>query len=158
MHLTASPPLSITHAEAYTQASQASSPSPPRRSRARAQSTGAGNPRKKKLGSWSADEDKRLLQFMGRRDKPKKNIWAAAAKQVKTRTADQCSKRWKDALDPSLEHTPWTASEDAKLIGAYQRHGTLWTEIRARFFPTRSGLDLKNRYVSSQRFCQCDSL
>lgn len=110
---------------------------------------------RRKAGSWSADEDQRLREFMSKKDKPGKNVWAAASKAVRTRKPDQCSKRWKDALDPQLVHTPWTESEDAKLQEAYSDYGSLWTEIKANCFPTRSGLELKNRCVEALFLSLC---
>ena len=87
------------------------------------------------------------MAFMMSSDKPEKNVWAAASKVIKTRKPDQCSKRWKDALDPNIKHTPWTADEDATLAEAYGVYGTSWSEIRANCFPCRSNLELKNRCV-----------
>lgn len=87
------------------------------------------------------------MAFMMSNDKPEKNVWAAASKVIKTRKPDQCSKRWKDALDPNIKHTPWTADEDATLAEAYGVYGTSWSEIRANCFPCRSNLELKNRCV-----------
>lgn len=96
-------------------------------------------------GAWSSDEDVRLIAFMNSPDKPTKNVWAAAAKVVGTRKSDQCSKRWKDALDPAISHNPWTPEEDAKLERAFVIHRTAWSEIKTKYFQGRSNLELKNR-------------
>lgn len=86
---------------------------------------------------------------MGRSDRPEKNVWAAASKVIRTRNPDQCSKRWKDALDPSLDHSPWSKTADARLERAYFHCGPMWNDIRAKCFPQRSTLMLKNRCVFS---------
>lgn len=79
--------------------------------------------------------------------KPEKNVWVAAAEYIKTRKPDQCSKRWKDALDPNIIHTQWSEKEDEALFNAYQRLGSQWSEIRYQYLPNRPNLDLKNRFV-----------
>ncbi|KAL9932122.1 hypothetical protein V8E36_008894 [Tilletia maclaganii] len=99
-----------------------------------------------KKGGWSPDEDQRLIEFMNSPNKPEKNVWAAAAKAIKTRKPDQCSKRWKDSLDPSLDHSSWTSDEDNKLIEAQRIYGTTWSDIKNNVFPRRPTLELKNRW------------
>lgn len=96
-------------------------------------------------GAWSAEEDARLKDFMNSTLKPDKNIWAAAARYIKTRKPDQCSKRWKDALDPNIVRTEWTKEEDAALLMAFARLGSQWSEIRSQYLPKRPNQDLRNR-------------
>ncbi|KAJ5454551.1 uncharacterized protein N7458_005507 [Penicillium daleae] len=55
-------------------------------------------------GAWTKSEDDRLriaVQLHGTR-------WVNVAKDVGTRSADQCSKRWNQHLDPALVHSQWT--------------------------------------------------
>lgn len=42
--------------------------------------------------------------------------WPVVSKQVETRTSDQCSKRWKQVLDPNLDHSPWTLEEVSQIL------------------------------------------
>ncbi|KAL0633108.1 hypothetical protein Q9L58_008008 [Maublancomyces gigas] len=68
------------------------------------------------------------------------------AQVVKTRNGDQCSKRWYDALDPSIDHSPWTSDEDVRLLEAISKHGRNWKAIVKAYFPRRTSLSAKNRY------------
>ncbi|RPB02887.1 hypothetical protein L873DRAFT_1787362 [Choiromyces venosus 120613-1] len=93
-------------------------------------------------GPWEVAEDEKLwaaVQEHGSR-------WALVAQVVKTRNGDQCSKRWYDALDPSIDHSPWTPEEDVRLLEAIEKHGRNWKAIVKAYFPRRTSLSAKNRY------------
>ncbi|KAJ7067518.1 hypothetical protein C8F01DRAFT_668826 [Mycena amicta] len=98
-------------------------------------------------GGWAPDEDARLLQAIdiyGTR-------WSLVASMVQTRNSDQCAKRWGDTLNPAIDRTAWTASQDDLLIQAVNEHGKVWTKIVQMYFPGRTGLAAKNRYNSVTR-------
>lgn len=42
--------------------------------------------------------------------------WRVVSKEVRTRTSDQCSKRWKQVLDPNLDHSPWSPAEVSQIL------------------------------------------
>ncbi|KAL1981037.1 hypothetical protein VTN96DRAFT_3146 [Rasamsonia emersonii] len=63
----------------------------------------------------------------------------------------QCAKRWRHALDPDVNHSPWTEGEDRKLIEAVKKDGHNWSKICSTVFPDRSTTDIKNRYVILNR-------
>ena len=69
--------------------------------------------------------------------------WSVIARQIPGRTDDACSKRYREALDPSLKKGDWTPEEDFHLIQAYQRLGGRWGQIGAEL--RRSGLGCRNR-------------
>jgi hypothetical protein len=79
------------------------------------------------------------------------NRWKQVAKEVKSRSGDQCWKRWNDSLDPHLNHAQWSPSEDAILEQAVLRSGRLWSKIANDSLPGRSGLSCKNRWDHIQR-------
>ncbi|KIK68338.1 hypothetical protein GYMLUDRAFT_713954 [Collybiopsis luxurians FD-317 M1] len=58
-------------------------------------------------GNWSADEDERLLEAFEKYGRK----WTMIAQAVQTRNSDQCAKRWKDTLDPSINKAEWTEEE-----------------------------------------------
>ncbi|THV01376.1 hypothetical protein K435DRAFT_655301 [Dendrothele bispora CBS 962.96] len=94
-------------------------------------------------GAWTPEEDNRLMEAMEKYG-PK---WSKIAAVVKTRNSDQCAKRWKDTLDPTIDRTNWSAEADEILMRAVQEHGRLWTKIVNLYFPGKTGLAAKNRYV-----------
>ena len=74
--------------------------------------------------------------------------WYEVAKDLPGRTDDQCAKRYKEAVDPSIRkdamypkvrsaadreispgRDPWTREEDDKLWEAFQRLGNKWHAI-----------------------------
>lgn len=73
------------------------------------------------------------------------------AKDVNSRSGDQCWKRWNDSLDPHLNHSPWTPAEDQILEEAVLHAGRLWSKIASESLPGRSGLGCKNRWDHIQR-------
>ncbi|KAF7297544.1 hypothetical protein MIND_00988600 [Mycena indigotica] len=98
-------------------------------------------------GGWAPDEDARLLQAInvyGTR-------WSLVASMVQTRNSDQCAKRWCDTLNPAIDRTAWTSSQDDLLIQAVAEYGKVWTKIVQMYFPGRTGLAAKNRYNSVTR-------
>ena len=76
--------------------------------------------------------------------------WSVIARHIPGRTDDACSKRYREALDPSLKKDDWTLVEDDKLLEAYARVGGRWGQIGQEL--SRSGLGCRNRSVSS-RIC-----
>ena len=61
-----------------------------------------------KKSAWTKDEDQLLLSLYETHG-PK---WSFIARQIRGRTDDACSKRYREALDPNLKKTEWTAEED----------------------------------------------
>jgi myb proto-oncogene protein len=99
-------------------------------------------------GKWTAGEDSKLedaVQTHGGKH------WGTIAALVPGRTKIQCNRRWKDALDPSIDRTDectgkWTAVEDSKLKDAVQTHdGKNWGLIAA-LVPGRTKHQCNNRW------------
>ena len=92
-----------------------------------------------KKTAWSREEDNILLELY----KIHSAKWAVIARNIPGRTDDACSKRYREALDPSLKKDDWTPDEDDKLIGAYNRLGGKWGRVGQEL--QRSGLGCRNR-------------
>ncbi|KAH9487048.1 Transcription factor MYB3R-4 [Psilocybe cubensis] len=75
-----------------------------------------------KKTAWTPDEDKMLVDLHESYG-PK---WSAIARQIPGRTDDACSKRYREALDPSLKKDQWTHEEDVLLMETYHRIGGKW--------------------------------
>jgi hypothetical protein len=87
-----------------------------------------------RTGKWTPVEDSKLkdaVQTHGCKN------WAAISALVSCRTKIQCSKRWHDALTPSIALAPgcsgkWAEDEDRKLKDAVQTHGDRdWVAVAA---------------------------
>ncbi|KAF9003332.1 hypothetical protein BDQ17DRAFT_1541898 [Cyathus striatus] len=76
------------------------------------------------------------------------NRWPLVSAMVGTRKSCQCARRWYDTLNPSIDRTPWSKDDDAKLLAAVNNHGKKWSYIAKTFFPGRTGLATKNRFVA----------
>ncbi|KAF2732136.1 transcription factor, Myb superfamily [Polyplosphaeria fusca] len=92
-------------------------------------------------GQWSKSEDTQLARGVQRHGQR----WVLVAEQIKTRSADQCAKRWQQSLDPDLDRSEWRETEDEILIQAVQKFGRHWKDIQRQCFPTRSKNCIKNR-------------
>ncbi|KAL4902080.1 hypothetical protein BDW74DRAFT_181242 [Aspergillus multicolor] len=102
---------------------------------------------KVKKGPWTDAEDERLRRAIERHG----TKWAVVASMVGTRLPDQCSKRWSHAINPDIDHSPWTSQEDERLIQYVNKHGHYWQQIVSLYFPGRTSLAAKNRYHILQR-------
>ncbi|OLY80715.1 Transcriptional activator Myb [Smittium mucronatum] len=102
-------------------------------------------------GSWSAEEDALLISWVQKLP----GQWSKIAKKIQGRTDDQCAKRWRESLDPSISRIKWTKAEDEILIDKYNELGAQWQKI-ATFFDGRPGLHCRNRWRKIQRRSQQD--
>ncbi|KZT06298.1 uncharacterized protein LAESUDRAFT_726121 [Laetiporus sulphureus 93-53] len=98
-----------------------------------------------KKSAWTPEEDQLLLSLYAIHS----TKWAVIARHISGRTDDACSKRYREALDPSLKRDEWTSDEDARLLEAYNRLGGRWGQIGQEL--QRSGLACRNRWRMLER-------
>ncbi|OCH88612.1 hypothetical protein OBBRIDRAFT_72190 [Obba rivulosa] len=98
-----------------------------------------------KKTAWTPEEDQLLLSLYAVHG----TKWALIARHIPGRTDDACSKRYREALDPSLKRDEWTPEEDATLLEAYNRLGGRWGQIGQEL--KRSGLGCRNRWRMLER-------
>ncbi|KAH7128230.1 hypothetical protein B0J11DRAFT_265058 [Dendryphion nanum] len=96
-----------------------------------------------KKGQWSKSEDALLSKGVHRYGQK----WTLVAEVVGSRSADQCSKRWCQSLDPDLDRSEWRDSEDHILLEAVGKLGRHWKDVQHYHFPGRSKNSIKNRYT-----------
>ncbi|THC94255.1 hypothetical protein EYZ11_006264 [Aspergillus tanneri] len=58
-------------------------------------------------GLWAKQEDEQLKKAIAKHG----TRWTVVASVVKTRSAEQCAKRWQHSLNPDLDRSEWTESE-----------------------------------------------
>ncbi|KAI0651537.1 hypothetical protein C8Q79DRAFT_933915 [Trametes meyenii] len=98
-----------------------------------------------KKTAWTPEEDQLLLSLYAIHG----TKWSVIARNIPGRTDDACSKRYREALDPSLKRDDWTVEEDSKLMEAYSRLGGKWGLIGQEL--SRSGLGCRNRWRMLER-------
>ncbi|KAF6000856.1 hypothetical protein F1559_001545 [Cyanidiococcus yangmingshanensis] len=76
--------------------------------------------------------------------------WTRIASQMPGRSAARCRERYRNYLDPSIRHEPFTAKEDAIILREYQKRGAAWAYIASKLFG-RSENAVKNRLHSLLR-------
>ncbi|CAM9209905.1 unnamed protein product, partial [Discosporangium mesarthrocarpum] len=95
-------------------------------------------------GSWSREEDEQLragVAALGLHD------WPSVAREYlkESRTALQCSNRWKLVLDPSHVKGSWCAEEDKAIRDCVAKGITSWRKI-AESIPGRVGKQCRERW------------
>ncbi|KAK7468569.1 hypothetical protein VKT23_003073 [Stygiomarasmius scandens] len=98
-----------------------------------------------KKSAWSPEEDRLLIELYNIHG-PK---WSHIARHIQGRTDDACSKRYNEALDPSLKKHSWTPEEDNQLLLLHAELGEKWVDIGKRM--QRGGLACRNRYKLLER-------
>ena len=93
-----------------------------------------------KKGSWMKEEDDRLREAVAIMS----NDWARIAEYVGQRSGDQCSKRWREVIDPAINKTSWTNEEDELLVSLFHKHGSCW-QVISTHFNNRRALQCRNR-------------
>ncbi|KAG1864642.1 hypothetical protein DFJ58DRAFT_655646 [Suillus subalutaceus] len=98
-----------------------------------------------KKSAWTPEEDHLLLELY----KVHSTKWSVIARHIPGRTDDACSKRYREALDPSLRRDEWSKEEDDKLFDAYSRLAGRWGQVGQEL--QRSGLACRNRWRLLER-------
>lgn len=96
---------------------------------------------------FGVDEDLQLKDLVR---KYGENNWTQIAQNMPNRNARQCKERWCNYLSPNICKSPWTQDEDNLLLEKYKEIGARWVQI-AKFFPQRTDISIKNRYLVLSR-------
>lgn len=97
-------------------------------------------------GRWTEEEDTLLVAAVGVCG----THWFQVAKMLPGRTDDQCAKRWRENLDPSISRKPWTKDDDELLMETYEKIGKRWKDL-ASHFQGRPPVHCRNRVQSLVR-------
>jgi hypothetical protein len=115
-------------------------------------------PRKLTAMSATPHTPRPKFNFTAQEDMVLKNLvaefgednWNLIASRIPARNPRQCKDRWTNYLSPGVTMIPWTPEEDDRLIAKVQEFGRRWVRI-AEFFPMRTDVHIKNRYIVLQR-------
>jgi hypothetical protein len=91
-------------------------------------------------GSFTQEEDAMITQLVKEHGD---HSWREIGTFVPKRTSEPCRDRWRNHLDPSLNHGPWTADEDACIFTWHQTLGSQWSKIAVQL-PRRAESSVKN--------------
>jgi hypothetical protein len=97
-------------------------------------------------GSWTREEDQIIIDFV--RENGSKR-WQKVSTLLPGRIGKQCRERWRNHLDPAVDHSPWTVDEDNRLRALHQEFGNQWVKIAALM--SRSDNAVKNRWNAALR-------
>lgn len=96
-----------------------------------------------KLKKWTQKEDN-LLEKCHKRFG---NKWKTIANFMKTRTASQCSQRFRRKFKPQKTRKPWTSPEDEQVRSLVRIHGKNWQKISC-LMKNRSGKQIRDRFLN----------
>jgi len=96
---------------------------------------------RKKRQTWKPDEDRLVIQLIGKHGQK----WKEISKAMNNRTGKQIRDRYMNVLMPDIKKSYWTVQEDELILSLYQEHGSKWRQI-ARELQGRAESQIKNRF------------
>jgi hypothetical protein len=96
---------------------------------------------------FTTEEDSLLRCLVGQFGE---DDWKHISHHMPDRNARQCKDRWLYYLSPNVHSNPWTDDEDVLLLEKVRAFGQKWVRIAA-FFPTRTDIQIKNRFLVLSR-------
>ncbi|CAG8468408.1 9095_t:CDS:2 [Paraglomus occultum] len=98
------------------------------------------------MTNWSPQEDANLIRLHKRYG----SSWVTIARHINTKSARECADRWRNALRPGINSSPFTATERLMIISLHDIHGPRWSRIASQL-PGRTARKVKNFWYSMRR-------
>ncbi len=78
-----------------------------------------------KHGKWTEEENEQLQNLIDQHGED----WAKIAKEMPSRTDNQCRQHYNRSLNPAIKQGKWTEEEDEQLKNLVDQYGEKWTKI-----------------------------
>lgn len=102
---------------------------------------------KRTKSEWTKEEDEVIMEEVKNSTEFPFRSWAKVAEKLEGRDGGMVSNRWKNYLDPVLDHSDLTREDNLALWEGRKKLGNQWTKISAQFFgSTRSCARLYNTW------------
>jgi hypothetical protein len=97
--------------------------------------------------AWQSEEDELLISAV---EKHGPHSWSTISAILKTRSAGQCSDRWRTQLAPGINKESWRPDEDETILRMGQQLRGQWSRLAA-LLPGRTRHAVKNRFYALRR-------
>eukprot|EP00871_Galdieria_phlegrea_P000308 jgi/Galph1/1278/GphlegSOOS_G5977.1 len=94
---------------------------------------------------WTDEEDRRLIEA-SHYITLVVNLFHSIFNFMGGKTGQQCLKRWRYTLDPSVKKEGWTKEETDKLMQLHRELGSRWSDIARRLGTGRTDIQCRYRY------------
>jgi len=103
-------------------------------------------PRKNGKGSWTTEEDQRLIHLVEEHG----HSWKKIAMSLVGRNGKQCRERFVNHLDIGIKKGAWSKEEDEMLRSLQARYGNKWAFI-STILSGRTACEVKNRFNATTK-------
>ena len=106
-------------------------------------------PRKNGKGSWTANEDRKLIQLADEFG----HAWKKIATSLVGRNGKQCRERFVNHLDVGIKKGAWSEEENKMLQSLQSRYGNKWAYM-STIIRGRTACEVKNRFNAMSKRTQ----
>ena len=104
---------------------------------------------------WTDQEDSIVIDAVTNSSEQPFRLWHDLAQRLPGRVGPQIMVRWRNQLNPNINHLPFSREDDLLLWEGHKKLGNRWVEISEKCFnSTRSESHIQNRWnsVSFKKF------
>ncbi|OEU20896.1 hypothetical protein FRACYDRAFT_180636 [Fragilariopsis cylindrus CCMP1102] len=104
---------------------------------------------------WTDQEDSIVIDAVTNSSEQPFRLWHDLAQRLPGRVGPQIMVRWRNQLNPNINHLPFSREDDLLLWEGHKKLGNRWVEISEKCFnSTRSERHIQNRWnsVSFKKF------